>query len=1162
MNSHMLPAFLYHAFVSYRHTDRDQAIADRLQAGLHRFGRPLWKLRAVRLYRDRTNLDANPDLWAAIQKALDASSHFIVVASPAAAASPWVRRELDYWLSTRGQSGLLLVLSNGTLTWDTVAGRFDDNLSNALPDDMLGRFTTEPLWLDLTWLDDKASHATSSEPRFLDVVATLSATLQGRPKDEIAGDDVQQLRLRRRLVGGALTLISIGFVAAVVFAINFLEQRNEAQVQRAVAIQQRDAALLTQSKFLTDLTNQEVEKGNASLGILLAQEALPKNWSKWERPYYPPAATALYRAVAAEREVLTIGPAGKIATASVSDAVLSRDGAQVLVGTVNGSVELWDTTRRQRLATWPVASKPISRVAFGVTGHAFAAAGSNVYRIDTTSGKVERSIDLRAGSDEESDSDSTDLGRPQMTINQLWVSSDGKRIIVIHELTAQLWTEEASGFTAHPPVRLNSGLFYHYSFSRDGRLLATGDGQSNEVTVFDLDTGSASELKLADYQQDGGSFSATFDASGKRLLVGCGKTVILLDLKTKRQLANLTDHAGSVTIADFSPDGTRIVTGSEDGSIKLWSESDNFARPTWTAAGFVRGSVAFLDEGPPAAQEELQAQRLHDDFEYNVGHLIFDAEGKHILATSGDRTILVFEVESKMPVAKVKGHDSRIDKAAFSPNGTIALTVGRDGTARLWNTAPADLPMLHPGFASVMSVNMPAGLKTPIAIVKYHDNRCGPYARVWRIGTGEAIGPPVLPDDRFVEIGSISADGSTLVTGRPDRPLDVFDLASGSATRITPPAELGTIDCAIPGPGGREVLFTSELREKIVALPGAKPALAIASVDAVSGALASESNLWWALSGRADKSLKTLQGDLKLGFSDVSADGSRILVRQSDDNVALYNATTATLIRVFVRPSSEEATPADTKLPTVEPDADEVSFSDDGLSIIGATGQWVRIWSASDGRLLRTVTQATTGVKSLALGGPADKQVLAVANADGTVRLFGPTDDSEGTPLGNGFSEPVDLTISPDGRRAVIEASERSCGIVSQFWDLVENRRIGNLPESGTCSFRFRFSIDSAQVVGVVSDPDGIAVWESEGGSELVRHRSCLPDGIEMYDAEPTNVMANGFSDDQNYVYAGTLAGVVCVWRNPGAGSRLIQSANAIVSRSLTQAERVKFPVP
>jgi hypothetical protein len=275
-------SFTYDAFVSYRHTPRERAIADRLQAALHRFARPIWKLRAVRLYRDQTNLSARPDLWRTIEAALDAARHLILIASPESAQSPWVQRELEHWLATRGQANLVVVVTGGTLVWDQVAGCFDPVRSNALPAAVIDRFASEPHWLDLTWLQDDAASATVSDPRFLDVVATISATLQGRDKDDIAGDDVREFHLRRRLAAGAATLICIGFVTAMVFAVNFLEQRNlalaersAAERQRAIAERQRDRALDQESRVLASMANAAIENSDAVTGLLLALRGLP-----------------------------------------------------------------------------------------------------------------------------------------------------------------------------------------------------------------------------------------------------------------------------------------------------------------------------------------------------------------------------------------------------------------------------------------------------------------------------------------------------------------------------------------------------------------------------------------------------------------------------------------------------------------------------------------------------------------------------------------------------------------------------------------------------------------------------------------------------------------------------------------------------------------------
>ena len=97
-----------------------------IQKGLHRIGRRLGQLRALRVFRDDTDLTASPDLWSRIVDALDRSRFFIVTLSPQAAQSHWVTQEIAYWLQHRGFDQLMLVLvevlspSNKAKTWTNV----------------------------------------------------------------------------------------------------------------------------------------------------------------------------------------------------------------------------------------------------------------------------------------------------------------------------------------------------------------------------------------------------------------------------------------------------------------------------------------------------------------------------------------------------------------------------------------------------------------------------------------------------------------------------------------------------------------------------------------------------------------------------------------------------------------------------------------------------------------------------------------------------------------------------------------------------------------------------------------------------------------------------------------------------------------------------------
>jgi hypothetical protein len=62
----------YAAFMSYSHA-LDDVLAPALQASVEQFGREWYRRRALRLFRDTTNLSATPHLWNSIEQALRGS---------------------------------------------------------------------------------------------------------------------------------------------------------------------------------------------------------------------------------------------------------------------------------------------------------------------------------------------------------------------------------------------------------------------------------------------------------------------------------------------------------------------------------------------------------------------------------------------------------------------------------------------------------------------------------------------------------------------------------------------------------------------------------------------------------------------------------------------------------------------------------------------------------------------------------------------------------------------------------------------------------------------------------------------------------------------------------------------------------------------------------
>ena len=229
----------YDAFLSYTRTDRRAAAG--IQQSLHRIGRRLGQLRALRVFRDDTDLTVSPDLWGKITDALDRSRFLVAVLSPKAAESYWVNREVSYWLERGGRERLLLVLAGGRLQWDPEHQRFDPELSNAaLP--VLTEpevLPAEPFFIDVSDNAPWNPHAATLREK----VTALAAPIHGVPKDQLASDDLRERQRFRRLRAAAIAGMAVLTVMAVVAAVFAVVQQREAVHQRQQALHQRDQAV-------------------------------------------------------------------------------------------------------------------------------------------------------------------------------------------------------------------------------------------------------------------------------------------------------------------------------------------------------------------------------------------------------------------------------------------------------------------------------------------------------------------------------------------------------------------------------------------------------------------------------------------------------------------------------------------------------------------------------------------------------------------------------------------------------------------------------------------------------------------------------------------------------------------------------------------------------
>ncbi|THU80992.1 WD40 repeat-like protein [Dendrothele bispora CBS 962.96] len=312
---------------------------------------------------------------------------------------------------------------------------------------------------------------------------------------------------------------------------------------------------------------------------------------------------------------------------------------------------------------------------------------------------------------------------------QVWIPKDSLIRKIYAEKIDQVPKISLGLFNSWGPTELIMSTHHaagSVAFSQDDRRVVAGS-DDHIVQIWDAMTGEL-ELKLKGHT--GSVRSVAFSHDGSRVVSGSNdNTVRIWDVMTGEMKLELKGHTNWVRSVAFCQDGSRVVSGSRDGTVKIWNaktgklklelkNDTDWMNPGWVHTGWVR-SVAFSQDGNRVVSGSddktvkiWNAETGNMEFELkghtgSVNSVAFSQDGRRVVSGSNDETVRIWNVVKGEMEFVMQGHTRWVYSVAFSQNGRRVVSGSEDKTVRIWNAEKGEMEFELKGHTdSVFSVGL------------------------------------------------------------------------------------------------------------------------------------------------------------------------------------------------------------------------------------------------------------------------------------------------------------------------------------------------------------------------------------------------------------------------------------------------------------------------
>ncbi len=544
--------------------------------------------------------------------------------------------------------------------------------------------------------------------------------------------------------------------------------------------------------------------------------------------------------------------------------------------------------------------------------------------------------------------------------------------------------------------------------------------------------------------------------------------------------ARYEGHTGAVLTTAFSHDGRYGLSGSSDGTIRIWdNQSRQFVRDISLGETIITRIVYHPTEQQFAVAttnnqiilfsldgEEIRRFDGHTDM---VTSLAFNGDGSQLLSGSLDRTLRLWDTATGDEIRVLEGHIGVVLDVDLSKDGKYAASssgdetianIGTDRverTVRVWDVESGETLhefRLNSGFVRAVAISP----NSQFVVAGSWDSSQGGKLTLWNIETGEEM-RRYFGHSNIVTGVTFSPDGRYLYSSSWDATLRVWDFNTAVEVArytnfedrllrvsISPDGQYALV--ASGNLGGNEILRERDnSRDTSVWLMDLQNRSQVGVISGFGD---------WAWSVATDPT----------GEFIATGTGPLNTPNAVDTTVRVYNRITSELVWQS----------ADQHTATVE----GLAYSHSGESI--ASGDWngtIILWDARTGDEIRRFSD-NSGIKVLNVVFSPDDTLLASANGNGTITLWDVATGEKIRDFGDYADEVVSLAFHPSGETLLAGDND---GVV-KLWDVATGEKVRDFIGHTNRVNEVAFSPNGDLVASAAWDST-IRLWDANTGVQL-----------------------------------------------------------------------------